>query len=96
MVKYLVEQEYANVSASEDLEGSPLAYAAMALNDSMEIASYLLRPGAKADRYSILNAVKTNNLEIVKLLIENGADVNSQTRIQTTPLLREIWKWSSS
>lgn len=71
---------------------SPLQYAIMGIKDGA--AKYLIEHGANihnVDRYGhtpLYEAVFYNRLEVVKLLLENGAwtDIDRLTRLKETPL----------
>lgn len=50
--------------------------------------SQLLKAGARRDRQPLLEAIKSDNLQIVKFLLDNGFNVNQPTleRLSRTPL----------
>ncbi|CAG9983227.1 unnamed protein product [Clonostachys byssicola] len=56
----------------------------------IDMISQLLKAGARRDRQPLQLAVMSGNLQIVKLLLDNGFDVNQPTleRLSRTPLQR--------
>ncbi|CAI6092333.1 unnamed protein product [Clonostachys chloroleuca] len=53
-----------------------------------EMIIQLLKAGARRDRQPLLVAIKSNNLQIVKLLLDNGFNINTPAieRLSRTPL----------
>ncbi|PLX07854.1 MAG: hypothetical protein C0596_08925 [Marinilabiliales bacterium] len=87
-VKILVEKEGFDVNHTARKGDNALN--AAVFNDHYKVAEYLLEQGANQVMgwlvYPIHDAVDNGNLEMVKLLVEYCADVNSQTSDGTTPL----------
>jgi len=79
IIKYLVDIG-ADVNVTNRDGKSPLD---LAIKNNMErIINYLIYNGAKIDDNSLIEAAKVNNLNIIKHLVDNGADV----KINNTPL----------
>uniref|UniRef100_A0A0G4GH36 Uncharacterized protein n=1 Tax=Chromera velia CCMP2878 TaxID=1169474 RepID=A0A0G4GH36_9ALVE len=82
MVEFLLSQ-HATVDAVDNEGLTPLLYAA---GVSLEVVKLLLENGATIPttgsewRSSLIRAVETGKVELVKFLLEKGADVNVQTK----------------
>lgn len=79
----------AEVNTSDDFDQTPLAAAAFLGHE--DLVRYLLSVGAKCEPAGGLNpilidAVRSGNLEIVRMLVDAGADVNQVDNILETPL----------
>lgn len=74
MVKYLVEHG-ANVNAKDNYNNVALAVASEC--GLLEVVKYLLANGAIIDGYVLYRTALGGKVEVMKLLIENGADINS-------------------
>jgi len=76
-VRYFVEQEKANVNAKENDSDSTVLRNAL-ISENVEVIKYLVMKGANIAPDFLFDAVcmKNGSLEIVKLFVENGADVN--------------------
>lgn len=87
-IKYLVEKENFDLDAQERNGGTPLTYAIQ--NNRYDVAKYLLEKGAKQLYgwmvYPIHDACDSGNLEMVKLMVKYGADVNAKDGSGNTPL----------
>lgn len=97
LVRYGADMEHQWMSGEPN--GPPLAWALM--YGESDIAKMLLRHGARADykpRFSGANtalhmAVELNDAELVKLLLNKGADPNAIDMAEVTPLmLAEAYK----
>lgn len=89
VVEYLLEQG-ANINAELDDGCTPLI-SSVAVDD-MDTAILLLENGANikahANRWTVLHyAVHNKNLDMVKLLVEAGAELEARTHYYDTPLL---------
>lgn len=88
MVKLLVERYAANINFPSHLLDTPLSKAAS--RNNLEIAEYLLQkganPNAMVNRYPLIEAIQRQNLDMVKLLVENKADVNVSDGHNQIPL----------
>lgn len=80
-----------------------LMYAIISETEAVEKAAVLLNAGADPNARAILGltaiyfAVEKNNLDILKLLLEHGADINSADEAGDTPLMEainEFDRWS--
>jgi ankyrin repeat protein len=85
----------ANINSSDKNLQDPLMYAALA--NTVEVVELLLRSGAAVNsrdkwRGNPLQfaASREDGFEIVKLLVENGADVNFCGRHERTPLIESL------
>lgn len=91
-VKFLVEKKGFDVNAADRSGGTPLIYAVQF--KSYEVAEYLLSKGAIQSKgwgiYPIHDAVMNYDLEMLKLLVKHGADVNSKDDSGYTPLYKAI------
>jgi ankyrin repeat protein len=91
-VKFLVEKKAFDVNAADRSGGTPLIYAVQF--KSYEVAEYLLSKGAIQSKgwgvYPIHDAVMNYDLEMLKLLVKHGADVNSKDDSGYTPLYKAI------
>lgn len=56
----------------------------------VKLAQMLLNKGIKPGNDSLTAAVKRNNPELIKLLVENGADINEKNSDGTTPLTEAL------
>ena len=80
IVKWLIELG-ANVNVRVGLGYNVLTYAALMFDDESgeqpdaEIIKILMAAGADY-REAMLTAIKTNNVDLAKILIQNGADIN--------------------
>lgn len=74
IVKYLVEHG-ANVNAKDSYNDVALAIASEC--GHLEVVKYLLANGAIIDGYVLYRTALGGKVEVMKLLIENGADINS-------------------
>ena len=94
-VKALVEKAHASLLKTED-SFSPLILAAE--NGNPEVVEYLISLKPKinineADSFmetALYHAASHNFFSVVKLLVDNGADVNKQDLDGTTPLMTSI------
>ena len=75
-VKYFVEQKGVEVNAKSNLDRTPIEYAL--LGENVEAIKYLVLKGAIIRPDWLIDAagMKKGSLEIVKLFVENGLDVN--------------------
>ncbi|HNQ68947.1 MAG TPA: ankyrin repeat domain-containing protein [Bacteroidales bacterium] len=87
-VHYIVENNKVDINAKDRSGGTALMYAVD--HDQFETAKYLLENGALQTYgwlvYPIHDAVENSNFEMVKLLVEYGADVNCKNGEGETPL----------
>lgn len=67
------------------------------INNQLEMAKYLLDEGANVEGNDDLGAftplMETSNLEIVKLLIARGANVNAKNAMNYTPLHKAVFNY---
>ena len=74
--------------------GEHSALSIAAVNGHLEVSRLLLAAGADANQYApILGAVRQGDTDMVKLLVENGAEVNCHPdpdRPRTTPLTEAV------
>ncbi len=87
-IKFLVEKKNFDVNAQDRNGGAPLLYAIR--HNDIEVAKYLLENGAKQLYgwmvYPIHDACDEGHIEMVKLLVKHGADVNAKDGSGNTPL----------
>ena len=86
LIKMLVENG-ADVNIRTNKGYTPLGYVCYNKSDNIELAKFLVEHGALIKEYHLLDAVKNNNKNIIKYLIENGANVNAKDADGNTPLL---------
>jgi hypothetical protein len=77
MIVWLLENNICYIQEINDMGGSPLSYACY-ISD-LYIVELLLNYNAIVDRRCLLNAIYCNNIEIVKLLIDNGYQITIKT-----------------
>jgi len=82
VVKLLVEKG-ANLNARTNYGSSPLQLAAN--ENQKNIVTFLLEKGATPEGLS--ESTKNGNLEMVKILLDSGINVNSRVERQRTPLI---------
>lgn len=82
--KYLVDVG-ANVNIKNNAGKMPLHIACK--NGNETIVRYLIAHGADAKGFPLTEAMNLND-EIIKLLIDRGADVNSKDHLDNTPLCK--------
>ena len=91
-VKFLVEEKAFDINATDRSGGTPIIYAVQF--KSYQVAEYLLSKGALQSKgwgiYPIHDAVMNNDLEMLKLLVKYGADVNSKDDSGYTPLYKAL------
>ncbi|AET72878.1 hypothetical protein PGAG_00424 [Phaeocystis globosa virus 12T] len=92
LIKLLTDKgKKTNISAGDTIQQTPLHIAASKLTDGhYEIANLLIKNGANIDAIDnygetpLFLAVKANNIEMVKLLIEKGAETNIENKTQNS------------
>ena len=90
IVKWLIELG-ADVNMPVGLGYSVLTYAALMFDDESgeqpdpEIIKILMDSGADY-REAMLTAIKTNNVTLARLLVQNGADINKPYTMNQSPL----------
>ena len=103
IIEYLIRKG-ANVYAKDDFGINLLQYAARTKNEnSLEIAKIFIKYGispAEEDHYGD-NALSdacgiSKNLDMIKILVENGADVNSKNKLGKTALFEAVFGYSES
>jgi ankyrin repeat protein len=91
-IKYLVEEKNFDINAQDRSGGTSLLYAVQFKHYA--IAEYLLLKGAKQIQgwgvYPIHDAVVNYDLEMLKLLVKYGADINAKDEEGYTPLAKAI------
>ncbi|MDD3740896.1 MAG: ankyrin repeat domain-containing protein [Bacteroidales bacterium] len=87
-VSYIVDNKKVDINSKDRSGGTALLYAVD--HNHYEVAKYLLENGAVQSYgwlvYPIHDAVENSNFEMVKLLVEYGADVNCKNGEGETPL----------
>jgi hypothetical protein len=87
-VRYIVENNKVNINAKDRSDGTALLYAVQ--YNHYEMVEYLLEKGAVQSHgwlvYPIHDAVENSNLDMVKLLLKHGADINCKNGEGETPL----------
>ncbi|HOE38549.1 MAG TPA: ankyrin repeat domain-containing protein [Bacteroidales bacterium] len=87
-VQYIVENKKNDINAKDRSGGTALIYAVQ--SNQYDVTKYLLKNGALQtygwDAYPIHHAITDSNLEMVKLLVEHGANVNCKNSEGQTPL----------
>jgi len=87
-IRYIVENKKIDINTKDRSGGTALMYAVD--HDQYETAKFLLENGALQtygwEVYPLHDAVDNANLEMVKLLVEHGADVNCKNGEGNSPL----------
>lgn len=88
----------ANIEAEDNRGSTPLSRAAAATDNCMERVKYLVKRGANVnhgsqrDGAALHEACLKGNFDVIKFLVENGADVNQTSDWLTgTPLQSVCW-----